>query len=82
MEPVPLLQEEDSAEDADWVGEIGDISRTAEVSTSGSWYGAFDDGSGDNDNGTDSDDDDNVRPASSLTDNSLYSKLGSKAKLI
>lgn len=53
------------------------------MSTSGSWHGAFDDDSGegdsgdndsgDNDNGGDSDDSDSVRPASPLTDNSLYS---------
>ena len=54
---------------------------------SGSWYRAFNDDSGegdssdndsgDNDNGGDSDDSDSVRPASLLTNNSLYfSKAG------
>ena len=79
-EPALLSEEEDGAEDADQVGEIGDISGTAEVSTSGSWHGAFDD-SGDNDNGGDSDDSDSVQPATPLTDNSLYSELGGEAGL-
>jgi hypothetical protein len=52
------------------------------VLTGGSWHGAFDDDSGDNDNGSDSDGSDSVRPASPLTDNSLYSELGGEAGLI
>jgi len=38
LEPVPLLQEEDSAEDADWVRETGETSGTAEVSPSEGWH--------------------------------------------
>jgi hypothetical protein len=46
------------------------------VSPSGGWHGAFDNdnnnGGGDNDGGSDNGDDNSVRPASPLTDNSLY----------
>jgi hypothetical protein len=53
--------EEDSMEDTDQVRETGEASRTVEVSPSGGWHGAFDDGG------------DSIQPASPLTDNySLY----------
>jgi hypothetical protein len=64
LEPVPLSQEEDSAEDADWIKETGETSGTVEVSPSRGWRGAFDDDGGDS-----------IRPASPSTDNnSLYSE--------
>jgi len=105
--PALLLEEEDGAKDADQVREIGDISGIVEVLTSGSWYGVFDNDSGDNNSSNnnsgnnnsgnnDSGDNDSgnnnnsgnsnssnsIRPVLLLTDNSLYSKLGGKAKLI
>ncbi len=74
--PALLLEEEDGAEDADQIREIGDISGIVEVLTSRSWYGVFNNNSG-NSNSSNS-----IRPVLPLTDNSLYSKLGGKAELI